>query len=132
MAPGVARAATVAVAVAVAVARAATVAVAFEVAVAVAVNPRVMEPRPRCRNRIKKRPLSERSEFRTLPDFGAGDVGTRSEAEGSIFRGRLFLVTSFGEAKEVTRLPGRTPGLSPRQPGLNVSPVAGWCNGALF
>ena len=44
-----------------------------------------MEPRPRCRNRIKKRPLSERSEFRTLPDFGAGDVGTRSEAEGSIF-----------------------------------------------
>ena len=34
---------------------------------------------------IGKRPLSERSEFRTLPDFGTGDVGTRSEAEGSIF-----------------------------------------------
>jgi hypothetical protein len=83
----VARAATVAVAFEVAVAVAFEVAVAVAVAfeVAVAVNPRVMEPRPRCRNRIKKRPLSERSEFRTLPDFGAGDVGTRSAAEGSIF-----------------------------------------------
>jgi hypothetical protein len=79
------RAATVAVAVAVAFEVAFAVAVAFEFASAFDVGPRVMEPRPRCRNRIKKRPLSERSEFRTLPDFGAGDVGTRSEAEGSIF-----------------------------------------------
>ena len=29
-------------------------------------------------------------------------------------RGRLFLVTSFGEAKEVTRLPGRIPGAASR------------------
>jgi hypothetical protein len=48
----------------------------------------------------------------------------RSEAEGRRQRGRLFLVTSFGEAKEVTRPPGRTPGLVVRQPGLNVSLVA--------
>ena len=36
----------------------------------------LMAPRRWCRNRIKKRPLSERSEFRTLPDFGASGVGS--------------------------------------------------------
>ena len=34
--------------------------------------------------RIKKRPLSERSEFRTLPVSGPGGACTRSEAEGAI------------------------------------------------
>ena len=33
-----------------------------------------MTPRRWCRNRIKKRRLSERSEFPTLPDFGASGV----------------------------------------------------------
>jgi len=33
-----------------------------------------MATRRQCRNRKKKRPLSERSEFRTLPDFGTSDV----------------------------------------------------------
>jgi hypothetical protein len=32
-------------------------------------------------------------------------------AAGRHSRGRLFLVTFFGEAKKVTRPPGRTPGL---------------------
>ena len=40
----------------------------------------LMAPRRWCRNRIKKRPLSERSEFRTLPDFGASGVGTPAPA----------------------------------------------------
>ena len=35
--------------------------------------------------------------------------------------GRLFLVTFFGEAKKVTRPPGRIPGLSPRQCNLVAS-----------
>ena len=33
-----------------------------------------MATRRQCLKRIKKRPLSERSEFRTLPDFGASGV----------------------------------------------------------
>src|SRR6188472_1553153 len=69
-----------------------------------------MAPRRWCRNRIKKRPLSERSEFRTLPDFGASGVGT--PRSGATSPGRLLLVTSLGEAREVTRLPGRTPAWS--------------------
>ena len=77
--------------------RAATVAVAFSSAQRLLPLPLVlllllllklgsplMAPRRWCRNRIKKRPLSERSEFRTLPDFGASGVGTRSEAQGAI------------------------------------------------
>src|SRR5512132_315558 len=48
--------------------------VEVEVEVEVAVNPRQMATRRWRRNRIKKRPLFERSEFRTLPDFGASGV----------------------------------------------------------
>jgi hypothetical protein len=48
------------------------------------------------------------------------DTGTpRSGARSS---GRLFLVTFFGEAKKVTRPPGRIPGLSPRQCNRIASP----------
>jgi hypothetical protein len=43
-----------------------------------------MATRRRSRNRIKKRPLSERSEFRTLPDFGAGDVCSPCAARTAI------------------------------------------------
>ena len=43
-----------------------------------------MATRRWCRNRKKKRPLSERSEFRTLPDFGASDVCSPCEARTAI------------------------------------------------
>src|SRR6476469_689359 len=69
-----------------------------------------MAPRRWCRNRIKKRPLSERSEFGRFPISVPAAWGLR--VAGRHLRGRLFLVTSFGEAKEVTRLPGRTPAWS--------------------
>ena len=69
----------------------------------------------------KKAALFERSEFGGLPVSGADGAGTPAQ-RGRHSRGRLFLVTSFGEAKEVTRPPGRTPGLSPRQWGRVASP----------
>ena len=43
-----------------------------------------MATRRWCRNRKKKRPLSERSEFRTLPDFGASGVCSPCEARTAI------------------------------------------------
>jgi hypothetical protein len=43
-----------------------------------------MATRRWCRNRIKKRRLSERSEFPTLPDFGAGGVCSPCEARTAI------------------------------------------------
>ena len=52
--------------------------------------------------------LFERSEFCGPREMRVPEVA-RSEAEGHVQRGRLFLVTSFGEAKEVTRLSGRVP-----------------------
>ncbi|RFB67316.1 hypothetical protein DZB54_19260 [Herbaspirillum sp. 3R-3a1] len=53
-----------------------------------------------CSNRIKKGNLSERSEFVSLPDLSAAPTGTsRSEAAN---RGRLSLLTFFGEAKKVS------------------------------
>jgi hypothetical protein len=51
-------------------------------------------------NRIKKGNLSERSEFVSLPDLCVASTGTsRSEAAN---RGRLSLLTFFGEAKKVS------------------------------
>ena len=55
--------------------------------------------------------MSERSEFGGLPVSGADGAGTPAQ-RGRHSRGRLFLPTSFGEAKEVGRPPGRTPGLA--------------------
>jgi hypothetical protein len=110
--------------------RAATVAVAFNVAVvfevvvvvAVAVafeaafdvGPRLCTAVTPVPKSDKKAALSERSEFGGLPDFGAGGAGTPAQ-RGRHSRGRLFLPTSFGEAKEVGRPPGRTPGLAELQ-----------------
>src|SRR4051794_34039033 len=93
--------------IAIALARAATVAVA--VAVAVAVNPPLMAPRRWCRNRIKKRPLSERSEFRTLPDFGASGVG--SPRSGPPSPGSPFLAYAFWRSKRGRSAAGPRPGL---------------------
>ncbi|WP_265212641.1 hypothetical protein, partial [Herbaspirillum lusitanum] len=57
-------------------------------------------PLATCSNRIKKGNLSERSEFVSLPDLSAAPTGTsRSEAAN---RGRLSLLTFFGEAKKVS------------------------------
>jgi phospholipase/lecithinase/hemolysin len=51
-------------------------------------------------NRKKKGNLSERSEFVSLPDLCVASTGTsRSEAAN---RGRLSLLTFFGEAKKVS------------------------------
>ena len=43
-----------------------------------------MATRRQCLKRKKKRRLSERSEFPTLPVSGAGGACTRSEAQGAI------------------------------------------------
>ena len=43
-----------------------------------------MATRRWCRDRIKKRRLSERSEFPTLPDFGASDVCSQRVAMTAI------------------------------------------------
>src|SRR3954454_19388965 len=101
--------------VAIALARAATVAVA--VAVAVAVKSPLMAPRRWCRNRIKKRPLSERSEFRTLPDFGASDVG--SPRSGPPSPGSPFLAYVFWRSKRGRSAAGPRPGLVVRQEKLH-------------
>src|SRR3954451_12566308 len=97
----------VAVAVALALTRAATV------AVAVAVKSPLMAPRRWCRNRIKKRPLSERSEFRTLPDFGASGVG--SPRSGPPSPGSPFLAYVFWRSKRGRSAAGPRPGLVVRQ-----------------
>ena len=90
-------------------ARAATVAVV----VAVAVKSPLMAPRRWCRNRIKKRPLSERSEFRTLPDFGASGVG--SPRSGPPSPGSPFLAYVFWRSKRGRSAAGPRPGLVVRQ-----------------
>jgi hypothetical protein len=53
-----------------------------------------------CSNRIKKGNLSERSEFVSLPDLSAAPTGT--PRSGAANRGRLSLLTFFGEAKKVS------------------------------
>ena len=104
------RAATVAVAVAVVVVVAVAVAVAVAFDSAFDLSPREGAARRQCLKRIKKRRLSERSEFRRFPFQVLATRAVRAADRSR--RGRLFLVTSFGEAKEVTRLPGRSPAWS--------------------
>jgi len=53
-----------------------------------------------CSNRIKKGNLSERSEFVSLPDLSTAPTGT--PRSGAANRGRLSLLTFFGEAKKVS------------------------------
>jgi hypothetical protein len=52
--------------------------------------PRWVATLPQCRKRIKKRPLSERSEFRTLPVSGTGGACSPCEARTAIV-GAAFL-----------------------------------------
>src|SRR5215217_7530698 len=66
-----------------------------------------MAPRRQCRKRIKKRPLSERSEFRTLPVSGTGGAGSPCEARTAIV-GAAFLPHFLAEQK-AGRPPGRDP-----------------------
>ena len=54
--------------------------------------------------------LFERSEFEQDPDQTEQRSVPRSAEKGATTSARLFLLTSFGEAKEVSRLPGRLPG----------------------
>jgi hypothetical protein len=59
-------------------------------------------------NRKKKGNLSERSEFVSLPDLCVAPTGT--PRSGAANRGRLSLLTFFGEAKKVSSrraTPGR-------------------------
>ena len=63
---------------------------------------------------------AQRSEFSRAPLRVPTTRAPR--AAGRDHRGRLFLVTFFGEAKKVTRLPGRNPGWSPRQCERIASP----------
>jgi len=51
-------------------------------------------------NRKKKGNLSERSEFVSLPDLCVASTGT--PRSGAANRGRLSLLTFFGEAKKVS------------------------------
>jgi hypothetical protein len=51
-------------------------------------------------NRIEKGNLSERSEFVSLPDLCVASTGT--PRSGAANRGRLSLLTFFGEAKKVS------------------------------
>ena len=64
--------------------------------------------------------IAKRSEFSRAPLRVPTTRAPR--AAGRDHRGRLFLVTFFGEAKKVTRPPGRTPGLFPRQCNRIASP----------
>ena len=73
----------------------------------------MMTPRRWCRNRIKKRRLSERSEFPTLPDFGASGVGT--PRSGAASPGSPFLAYIFWRSKRGRSAAGPRPGLVVRQ-----------------
>src|SRR4051812_8936009 len=64
--------------------------------------------------RIKKRRLSERSEFPTLPVSGPGGACSPCEARTAIV-GAAFFAPLFWRSKKAGRPPGRTPGYSPRQ-----------------
>src|SRR5947207_13887990 len=97
--------------------------VAVAVAGAVAVNSPLMAPRRWCRNRKKKRPLSERSEFRTLPDFGASGVG--SPRSGPPSPGSPFLAYVFWRSKRGRSAAGPKPGLVVRQDSRIASPANG-------
>ena len=75
-----------------------------------------MATRRWCRNRIKKRPLSERSEFRTLPDFGASDVC--SPRSGPPSSGSPSLGYFSWRSKRSDPAAGPEPGLVVRQDRL--------------
>ena len=72
-----------------------------------------MTPRRWCRNRIKKRRLSERSEFPTLPDFGASGVGT--PRSGAASPGSPSLAYFSWRRKRSRSAAGPRPGLVVRQ-----------------
>jgi hypothetical protein len=84
--------------------RAATVAVAGEVevevegAVEVAVNPRQMATRRWCRNRIKKRPLSERQRVSDASRFRC--QRRVQSAQRTAIVGVAFFAYFFGEEKK--------------------------------
>ena len=72
-----------------------------------------MATRRWCRNRIKKRRLSERSEFPTLPDFGAS--GVCSPRSGPPSSGSPSLGYFSWRRKRSDSAAGPTPGLVVRQ-----------------
>ena len=87
---------------------------AFAVAVELAfdVGSPSAAPRCQCLKRIRCGvclSIAQRSEFSRAPFQVLATWEPR--AAGRRSRGRLFLPTCFGEAKQVGRLPGRTPGL---------------------
>ena len=77
----------------------------------------MMTPRRWCRNRIKKRRLSERSEFPTLPDFGASGVGT--PRSGAASPGSPSLAYFSWRRKRSRSAAGPRPGLVVRQDKLH-------------
>ena len=66
-----------------------------------------MAPRRWCRNRIRSVGCLSASEFRRFPI--SVPAAWAPCVAGRHHRGRLLLVTSLGDAREVTRLPGRDP-----------------------
>jgi hypothetical protein len=86
--------------------------VAVALAVAVDVNP-VYAATTAVPKSEKKWPLSERSEFPPLPDFGAAGVGT--PRSGAADPGRLFLVPFFWRSKRMNTVAGPEPGFVIRQ-----------------
>ena len=92
-----------------------------------------MATRRWCRNRIKKRRLSERSEFPTLPDFGAS--GVCSPRSGPPSSGSPSLAYFSWRRKRSRSAAGPRPGLVVRQakpscfirqPGLAAKPPLPW------
>ena len=66
-----------------------------------------MAPRRWCRNRIRSVGCPSASEFRRFPI--SAPAAWAPCAAGRHHRGRLLLPTSLGDAREVTRPPGRAP-----------------------
>src|SRR3954451_2198364 len=81
--------------------------------------------------RIKKRRLSERSEFPTLPVSGPGGACSPCEARTAIV-GAAFFAPLFWRSKKAGRPPGRTPGYPPRQCIGHASSVLRALHGALL
>ena len=81
----------------------------------------MMTPRRWCRNRIKKRRLSERSEFPTLPDFGAS--GVCSPRSGPPSSGSPSLAYFSWRRKRSRSAAGPRPGLVVRQ-DINIASPA--------
>src|SRR6476660_3090597 len=81
-----------------------------------------MATRRQCLKRIEKRPLSERSEFRTLPVSGAGGACSPRAARTAIV-GSPSLAYFSWRSKRSRSAAGPRPGLPPRQWTRNVSPA---------